>query len=306
MRLTFLEVEPNGVGSVVSSWGPCRRWVVGAVLATAAVGCGGSAEYAQSAPRDTYSRGGMSEGMAVTASDDAEIVEIDTAATPTEPFDGDKKGEAPMPAPIQAKAPAEVPKPSPPPGNPTGAVASESARKQPILIYRAEFSLSVYEVEKSLDAVEALTKEQGGYLSKRDDRGITVRVPAQKFQDLVAAIEKVGDVLHRDVSSEDVTAEYRDLEVQLQNHIALRARFEKLLEKAHKVEEALQIERELGRITGEIERVKGRLKLLTDLASYSTITVRFEPRSTQQVQQGPFVLPLPWLNQVGLRRLMSL
>ena len=86
----------------------------------------------------------------------------------------------------------------------------------------------------------------------------------------------------------------------------MRARFEKLLEKAVKVEEALQIERELGRITGEIERIKGRLKLLADQARYSTITVRFEPRTNAQAQQGPFVLPLPFLKNLGLRRLRSL
>ena len=72
------------------------------------------------------------------------------------------------------------------------------------------------------------------------------------------------------------------------------------------MEEALEIERELGRITGEIETIKGRLKLLSDLARYSTVTVTFQPRSNSQLKQGPFVLPLPWLNNVGLRRLKSL
>ena len=91
-----------------------------------------------------------------------------------------------------------------------------------------------------------------------------------------------------------------------QNALAMRARFEKLLEKATKVEEALAIERELGRITGDIERFKGRLKLLGDQARYSTITVNFAPRNSEQVQQGPFVLPLPWLNNVSLPRLLAL
>lgn len=208
---------------------------------------------------------------------------------------------------LAPEPPAPPAQPAPAGQKPPVAVGiDDPARKQPILIYRAELNLSVFEVEKSLDSVEGLAKQHGGYLSRRDDRSITVRVPAQHFQELVDAIEKVGDVIHRDVSSEDVTAEYRDLEIQLQNQVALRARFEKLLEKANKVQEALEIEKELGRITGEIERIKGRLKLLGDLARYSTVTVRFEPRASQQVQQGPFVLPLPWLNNVGLGRLKSL
>lgn len=219
------------------------------------------------------------------------------------------------------KAPEPPPPPKQAPGGPTTAPApngggstgkgGESARatddrRSPILIYRAEFTMSVYEVQKSIDSVEELAKKSGGYLAKRDDRSITIRVPAGEFQAAVAEISKLGDVSSRNVSAEDVTGEYRDLEVQLANALALRERYAKLLDKAQKVEEALAIEQELGRITGEIERIKGRLKLLGELAQYSTITVRFAPRIDQQVQQGPFVLPLPWLNNLGLPRLLQL
>ncbi len=213
---------------------------------------------------------------------------------------------AAAPPPPPPPGPQQAPKPKPAPGPAPGGVVDDPARKQPILIYTADFTLSVYEVEKSLDAIEGEAKARGGYLSRRDNLSITVRVPAESFQELTAAIEKVGDVLSRNVVSEDVTAEYRDLEVQLANALALRARFEKLLEKAVKVEDALAIEQQLGRVTGQIERIKGRLKLLSDQARYSTITVTFRAKSSQTVKSGPFLLPLPWVSQVGLRRLMQL
>jgi hypothetical protein len=202
-----------------------------------------------------------------------------------------------------AKQPAEA---APKKESPAQAKTQASDPRSPILIYRADFTMSVYEVKKSLDEIEALARRVSGYLSRREDMSITIRIPASEFQAVVAELEKMGDVLNRNVVSEDVTAEYRDLEVQLMNLQALRNRFEKLLEKAQKVEEALQIERELGRITGEIERIKGRLKLLNDLAQYSTITVRFQPKVTQNVGGGPFVIPLPWLNNLGLPGLLAL
>lgn len=274
-----------------------RRWVAtGLLISVVGSGC------AKSEAEPAYPESGGYPGA--PAPEPAPAVMSDKDGRDDESFGGDNAKTPPQDAPKQA--PLEEPSGTKTGNNAPANGLDDPSRKSPILIYRAEFSLSVYEVEKSLDAVEGFTKEHGGYLSRRDDRSITVRVPAAKFQDLVAQIEKVGDVLHRDVVSEDVTAEYRDLEVQLQNQTALRLRFEKLLDKAVKAEEALAIEKELGRITGEIERIKGRLKLLTDLARYSTITVRFEPRSSQQVQQGPFVLPLPFLSQVGLRRLLSL
>jgi len=236
-----------------------------------------------------------------------------TASAGEESMDEDSGGAAftkdvPAEAPFRAPMPAKQAPQAQQPADTTASSGNEAFqnKRAPVLIYTADFTMSVFEVKKSLDSVESIAKEAGGYLSRRDDLAITVRIPAPKFQDVVNSIEKVGDVLHRNVVSEDVTAEYRDLEVQLQNLLALRARFEKLLEKAAKVEEALSIERELGRITGEIERIKGRLKLLTDLAQYSTITVSFQPRGSTEVQEGPFVLPLPWVTNVGLQRLMSL
>lgn len=297
-----------------------------ATLLALSAACGGAADMAPEAPR-SYADG-VTGGMAAPGSmppaayPEPALAEEQNApasyrTADKESIDDDSGATYAKSAP--AKAPAQQPQPAKPAdsrgpqggkgGEGDGKTASaveDPARKQPILIYTADFTMSVYEVTKSLDAVESVAKGAGGYLSRRDDRSITVRIPAEKFAEVVAAIEKVGDVLHRNVVSEDVTAEYRDLEVQLTNALALRARFEKLLEKAAKVEEALEIERELGRITGEIERIKGRLKLLSDLARYSTVTVSFQPRTNAQVQQGPFVLPLPWLNNVGLRRLMSL
>lgn len=279
----------------------CRatRWILGlwAFCALLVLGCG-SASYAGAPAPQSYDSAGdamMAEAAVGRAESDSDspskFAPGGMAMAPPPPM---------APSPAGAKSGGETPQ-----GQPQ-ATAADPARHSPILIYTANFTMSVFEVEKSLEAVDRLAHDAGGYLARRDDHSITVRVPAAKFQAVIAAIEKVGDVLHRNVVSEDVTAEFRDLEVQVQNLLALRSRFEKLLDKAVKVEEALQIERELGRITGEIERIKGRLKLLTDLAQYSTITVSFQPRATESVQEGPFLLPLPWLNDVGLRRLMNL
>ena len=264
------------------------RWLVVVSMAFP-LGCASYDKVGASAPQ-VYALGGLrAESMG-----DGDSVDSAAPEMPSLPA-MDMPPMEPAPAPMQGKS-----------ASGSGSAIDDPERKQPILIYTAEFTMSVYEVEKSLNIVEGLAKDAGGFLSRREDRLVTIRVPAQKFQEVVLAIEKVGDVLHRNVVSEDVTAEYRDLEVQLQNALAMRARFEKLLEKATKVEEALAIERELGRITGDIERFKGRLKLLGDQARYSTITVNFAPRNSEQVQQGPFVLPLPWLNNVSLPRLLAL
>lgn len=184
-----------------------------------------------------------------------------------------------------------------------GEVASPRA---PMLIYTADLTLAVYDVVPGLAHVEELARQLGGYLARRDDRSITIRVPAQRFDEAVKRIESLGDVLHRNVVAEDVTEEFRDLEVRLRSLHAVRDRLEQLLQKAMKVEESVAIERELERVSGELDRIEGRMKFLHDKATFSTITVTFSAVRTEDVAKSVFRLPVPWLNQLGIGRLLSL
>jgi Domain of unknown function (DUF4349) len=210
--------------------------------------------------------------------------------------------------------PAPPPPPSPLLASPetpaTGAkqpTAGEvAAVRGPMLIYTAEITMAVFEVNAALARVEVLGREEGGFLSRRDDRSITIRVPAARFDDAVKRIEQMGDMLHRNVTAEDVTEEFRDLDVQLESARAVRNRLEQLLARAAKVEEAVQVERELDRVASEIDRIEGRMKFLKDRAAYSTITVSFQPQPKEELSRSPFRLPVPWLNDLGLGRLLSL
>lgn len=180
-----------------------------------------------------------------------------------------------------------------------------NATREPLLIYRADVILAVFEVNKGLDAVERIAKEAQGYLVRRTQDTITVRVPAAGFDGSLQAILKLGDVLQRNLQVDDVTAEMNDLTTRLKNAEAMRARLEQLLSSAKNTEEALKVEEQLGRVTGEIESIKGKLRLMRELVSFSTITVSFQPATTEKVN-SKFKLPFGWLNDLGLSKLLSL
>ncbi|HZX00612.1 MAG TPA: DUF4349 domain-containing protein [Bacilli bacterium] len=180
------------------------------------------------------------------------------------------------------------------------------AKRAPLLIYTAQIGMAVFQARESIDKVEAIARELGGFLSKRDDQAITIRVPVAQFDEAMKRLEGVGDMLHRNVAVEDVTAEFVDLEIRVKNARAVRDRLEKLLEKAASVEESVLLEKELGRVAGEIERMEGRLKLLRDRAAFSTITVTFQARPRESIDPTGPRLPVEWLNTLGLSRLLNL
>ncbi len=217
---------------------------------------------------------------------------------------------APTTPPPTTNVPNPVPAqpPPPPPTGGGGAVTKpptstgEEAHDASMLIRTAELVLAVYEVDKNLDGVEKKAISLGGYLALRSDRQITVRVPREKFDELVAAISTLGDVLHKNVAAEDVTDQYVDLSMRLKNATAVRERLEKLLQTAQ-VKDAVEIHKELAKVTEEIERLEGKLKLLHDRIAYSTITVSFE-KTQQQAVRSQALLPFPWMNTMGLGPLL--
>ncbi|MGK3966207.1 DUF4349 domain-containing protein [Sorangium sp. So ce118] len=299
-----------------------------------------------SAPMPAYAPQAAATGMPVPGGDafdassreeasydfDASVASVELAKAAPTAAPTPTPAPAPAPRVTQAASPARPPppvaqtaaeKPSPPgpatqpattpaapaaqgtPGAQQGA-AEVSEAPAPLLIYTAQIAMAVFEVGASLGKVEALARELGGFLARRDDRTITIRVPAARFDEALKRLEGLGDMLQRNVVAEDVTEEFLDLGVRIRNARAVRDRLEKLLEKAAKVEESIQLERELARVAGELERLEGRLKFLRDRVAFSTLTVSFQPRSTETITPSGPRLPIDWLNELGLSRLLNL
>ena len=84
------------------------------------------------------------------------------------------------------------------------------------------------------------------------------------------------DVTNEDTSSKDVTEEYVDLSAKLHNLEATEEQLLRLMEKAEKVEDILNVQRELSKIRGEIEQTKGRMQYLERTSATSLIEVHLE------------------------------
>lgn len=185
--------------------------------------------------------------------------------------------------------------------------ATDASPGGALLIYRASVWLGVYEVRESQAALALRAEELGGFVQHQTDTELTLRVPAAQFDALLEAATSAGDLLHREVAADDVSEEYRDVEIRIQNLEAMRERLEVLLTQATAVEDALRVERELERVTVELERLRGRQRFLSDRIALATITIHFEARPRDRIDQPEiFALPFYWLQNLGLPNLLSL
>ena len=284
-----------------------QRWVLGLVFA---LGCGGAAPESAT----SFTPSGATGGAAAPQ----EEARFATADVPSPPPPKPQRqidrgdGDAPPPPPADLhkreldKTVADNSAAGGSGGTSAGtnAVAAEPPHDAQMLIYTAHVTMSVYQVTPALDTIEGIARAMGGYLESRNDTQIQIRIPRTRFDEALHKVEASGDVIHRDVSAQDVTDAYVDLEARLKNARAVRDRLQALLEKAA-VKEALDIQKELERVTGEVEVLEGKLKLLSNKVAYSTIEVSFQARATAAVQLAPR-LPFTWIGELGLPRLMNL
>lgn len=146
-----------------------------------------------------------------------------------------------------------------------------------LVVFTARLELEVEDVESALDAVRLLAESHGGFVATEKTRTgsgfITVRVPQRVFHDAVAEIEGLGVVQSRDLQGEDVTEEYVDLGSQLVNLERQEQRLQEIMEMGTTVESVLKVEKELERVRGSIESIKGRMNYLESRVELATITV---------------------------------
>lgn len=107
-------------------------------------------------------------------------------------------------------------------------------------------------------------------------RNLTVRVPSQNFDSFINAISKgVSYFERKDISSQNVTEQYIDLTSRLKTKRKLEERYLQILQKATKISEILEIEKQISAIREEIEAKEGQLKYLESRVAESTVTIEF-------------------------------
>jgi len=164
-----------------------------------------------------------------------------------------------------------------------GSASSPAGQVDRLIIKNGQLSLVVKDVKDSIKAVSEYATKQGGFVVSSNvyKNGlipygtIVVRVPAAKFDAGIIEVKALGEVVSESANGQDVTEEYVDLDAQLRNLRATEAQFLTIMAKAVKIEDILNVQRELTNVRGNIERLQGRMKYLKQSADLSTITVNF-------------------------------
>ena len=174
---------------------------------------------------------------------------------------------------------------------------ADGAAESRQIIANAKISLVVAKTEAAMVGVEQIASELGGYLSDVDlSKGgydqteelhgwLTLRVPSDSLEEAMDRLQALAtDVNYLNISRQDVTDQYSDLDARLRNLRATETELLALLTEVRerpnsKVEDILDVHRSLTQIREEIETLQGRKNLLDNQIGFSTVRVELTPDS---------------------------
>ncbi|MBN2147436.1 MAG: DUF4349 domain-containing protein [Anaerolineales bacterium] len=167
-------------------------------------------------------------------------------------------------------------------------ISSAPPTEERIVIKNADLSIAVDDPTKSMERISQLAEEYGGYVVAANlyqtylesgiqvpQASITIRVPAGKLNDAMERIkeETSQPIISESINSQDVTAEYTDLQSRLRNLQAAETQLVEIMGAAVKTEDVLAVYSQLTAVREQIEIIQGQIQYYEQSAAMSAISV---------------------------------
>jgi hypothetical protein len=152
------------------------------------------------------------------------------------------------------------------------------------VIYTVDMALEAEDAAAAIKDIAATAASLGGYVAdsqyaadtKNASSWVTVRIAPEKLDEFTAHVGTLGKVLKQNVSSQDITSQYSDLQLQLTSAQAEEAQYLEIMKRAETIDDTLKVRDRLDAVQREIERLKGQLRFWDSQVGFSTVTVRIQ------------------------------
>lgn len=139
----------------------------------------------------------------------------------------------------------------------------------------ANLSKTYTKIQKAIAQYKGtIQNDESGKNYNATYRNIIIRIPNEDFMPFIDDISQGVNYFDRkEISSQDITEEYIDVEARMNAKKKLEQRYLQLLTRAMKVSEIIEIEKQLAAVREEIEAKEGQLRYMKNKISMSTVTL---------------------------------
>jgi hypothetical protein len=175
-------------------------------------------------------------------------------------------------------------------GSPAKTPASPLADRK--LIRNATVALEVASFEDTVQKITAFANEGRGYVatseSQKQANGklkgqVIVKILPENLDRFLQKVRGLGELKDQTIGTEDITKQYLDTGARLKNARVMEQRLIDMLKtKTGKVSDLLQVEKELGRVREEIEKMQGELKYWDSQVQFATVTISIAEKDMEE------------------------
>jgi hypothetical protein len=157
--------------------------------------------------------------------------------------------------------------------------------------------MAVNDPQKSMENITRMADAMGGFVvsaemyqqtlnngSKVPQVNMSIRVPAEKLAEALTTIktETTQPIISENETSQDVTAEYTDLNSRLVNLQAAEKQLQQIMDSAVRTEDVLSVYSQLVSVREQIELIKGQMKYYEQSAALSSISIQLLMRPSNR------------------------
>lgn len=151
------------------------------------------------------------------------------------------------------------------------------------IIYNASLEMETEEFDATRDKLLKAASDADAWVQGSDEGGsaengsrwvrYTFRVPSESYADFLNDASAAGSVTYKSETTEDITADYVDLEARLESLRTQETRLLELAGQAGDLADLLAIEEQLAQVRYEIESYTGQQRVYDSLLTYSTVDI---------------------------------
>ena len=148
------------------------------------------------------------------------------------------------------------------------------------IIKNGDMEIAVSNLLEAKNKISEIIKNNKAYLQSETFRNsdtseninLVIRVPHQNFDAIINSFsDGIGAVEAKTVKAEDVTEEYTDVSIKLENKRIYLEKYREMLKNAASTKDILEIQENIRALEDEIDVAEGRLRFIDDRVNYSTL-----------------------------------
>lgn len=162
---------------------------------------------------------------------------------------------------------------------------SESSLENRKIIETVSYTAQTKEFDSFVSALQEKILSAGGYIESSTFYGkeynssdsrraiIKARIPQKESADFSSYIENNSNVTRKEISTDDITLKYVDVQSRISALESEKTSLEAMLDKADSIDSLLKIKSQLTDVIYQLDSYKSQLRTYDNLVDYSTVNI---------------------------------